>query len=84
MGHWIPSHAVDPGGGIDLFNAIHISQFLRRHLTGSSLLAHASGGKGEDAARPHSKHAADDSLFTHAHANQRVLVAFFGQLWPGT
>src|SRR5258708_30622821 len=76
---WIPGNAVDPSGGIDRVNPVDAAQFLRSDLSGSSFFSRASGGEGEDTAGADSEHAAGDSLFAHAHADQRLVVAFATQ-----
>ena len=79
MSDWIPGDAVNAGGHIHLVDAIDAAQFLGGDLAGCCLFAGTGRGKGEDAARPHSKNTADDALLAHAHAHQRMAIAFPGQ-----
>ena len=79
MGHRISRHSINTRSRIHLLDAIGRAQVLRCHLPGRSLIVSADCSEGESTPGTHSQYAADDSLFAHAHADQRVPVAFFFQ-----
>src|ERR1700678_1380798 len=72
--HRISSYTIDTRGRVDLLDTINAAQILCADLSGSGFLAGTDRSKSKDAARAHSQHAADDSLFSHAHADNRILI----------
>src|SRR5260370_41553563 len=74
MRNGISNHPVNAGSGVQLLDAIYVAQFLGGHLSGSGGLRRSSRREGESAPRAYSQDAADDSLLSHAHANQGMAV----------
>src|SRR5580658_4097256 len=76
VGDGISGTAVDAGGGVDGIDAVHAAQFLRSGLSGSGLFSSADRREGKYTAGANSEHPADDALFAHAQAHQRMVIAF--------
>src|SRR5581483_10059179 len=79
MRYGIACYPVNSGGRVNLVNAESLTQGTRRQLSGSSLFTWIYSGKSKLAAGARTKHAADDSLLTHAQANHGMRVAVFLQ-----
>src|SRR5947209_633827 len=79
MRNRVTSHPIDPGRGIDVFDAVGFSQSTRRDLSGSSLFTWIGGGKGKLAAGAHRQPPADDALLSHADTNERICMAVLFQ-----
>ena len=75
----VSGNAIDASGGVHLFDAVDAAQLLRGDLSGSGFFPRTHGGEGEYAAGTDSQHAADDSLFAHADADDGMVVAFATQ-----
>src|SRR5262249_14488571 len=75
MDHWISSHPIHAGGSIHLIDSISILKSAGSNLPRSSFLAGTNGPEGKLAAGANCQHPADDSLFTHAQADHRMLIA---------
>ena len=67
-------HAINFGGRIHLIDAVDASQFLGRDLAGRGLFVRGKSGEGKRTAGPDTQYAADNSLLTHAEADQTVHV----------
>ena len=79
MCHRVAGHAVYSRCRVYLLDAVHTAEVLCRHLSRGGFLSRADRRKGEDAPRSHAQNAADDSLFPHAQADQRMLVTLLFQ-----
>src|SRR4029077_20534533 len=75
----VSGNAVDAGGNVDRLDAVEAAQILRGDLAGSGFFSGTGRGKGEDAAGADSEDAADDALFAHAQADERMSVGFAAQ-----
>src|ERR1700733_3277372 len=75
MSHGIARNPIHSRRGIDLLDTIRAAQVLRRYLARRGLLVLVHRSEGEDTARADTKHTADDALFPHTDADQRMFIA---------